>query len=147
MIVHAGLGDRTEAERVTVRWPRVNGVREERVLVHVPSGWTVPVYPPSRLGDAQGDGRVDPADLAACEACVGAPFSAGCAVFDMNGDCSITEADRDAVELRMLDLSRNGVVDSRDVALLLASWGRPDADLTGDRTVDAADIVRLFAGW
>ncbi|MFZ9916528.1 MAG: CRTAC1 family protein, partial [Phycisphaerales bacterium] len=67
MLVHAGLGDADVADRVVVRWPRVNGVREERVLVNVPSGFAVPVYAPSRVGDAAGDGRVDPADLAACE--------------------------------------------------------------------------------
>jgi len=147
MIVHAGLGDRAVADRVTVRWPRVGDVREERVLVNVPSGWTVPVYPPSRLGDAQGDGRVDPADLAACEACVGAPFAAACAVFDFDGDFAVGSADRAATELRMLDLNRDGSVNSPDIAYLLAGWLRPDLDLTGDAVVNSADLARLLAGW
>ena len=77
----------------------------------------------------------------------GGAFSAACAVFDIDGDCRVTAADRAAVERRMLDLDRSGAVDSADVALLLASWARPDRDLTGDATVDAADIARLFAGW
>jgi hypothetical protein len=147
MIVHAGLGDREVAERVTVRWPRVDDVREERVLVSVPSGWTVPVYPPSRLGDAQGDGRVDPADLAACQSCVGAPFAAACAVFDFDGDCVVSSVDRAATELRLLDLNRDGSVNSPDIAYLLAGWLRPDLDLTGDAVVNSADLARLLAGW
>ena len=147
MIVHAGLGDREVAERVTVRWPRVGDVREERVLVNAPSGWTVPVFPPSRLGDAQGDGRVDPADLAACEDCVGAPFHAACAVFDFDGDCVVSSVDRAATELRMLDLNRDGSVNSPDIAYLLAGWLRPDLDLTGDAVVDAADMALLLAAW
>jgi len=147
MIVHAGLGDREVAERVTVRWPRVGDVREERVLVNVPSGWAVPVYPPSRLGDAQGDGRVDPADLAACQSCVGAPFAAACAVFDFDGDCVVSSVDRAATELRMLDLNRDGSVNSPDIAYLLAGWLRPDLDLTGDAVVNSADLARLLAGW
>jgi len=138
MTVHAGLGDRDAAERVTVRWPRVGGVREERVIVRVPSGWTVPVYPPSRLGDALGDGRVDPADVAACEACAGAPFSAACAVFDFDGDCAVGAADRAATELRMLDLNQDGAINSPDIAFLLAGWLRPDLDLTGDAVVNSA---------
>lgn len=147
MLVHAGLGDRTEAERVTVRWPRANGVREERVLTHVPGGIVVAVFPPSMLGDAKRDGRVGPDDLAACEACAGGVLDAACAVFDMDGDCSISAADRMAVERRMLDLVADGTIDSRDLTALLSSWGRPDLDLTGDSTVDAADLARLFAGW
>jgi hypothetical protein len=31
--------------------------------------------------------------------------------------------------------------------MLLAGWGRPDLDITGDATVDTADIARMFAGW
>lgn len=147
MIVTAGLGLREVADRVTVRWPRVNGVREERVLVNVPSTFVVPVYPPSRLGDVAGDGRVDPADVAACAACIGAEFSAACAVFDVDGDCRVLKQDYAAVERRMLDLSRDGVVGGADLAMLLAGWGRPDLDITGDATVDTADIARMFAGW
>ena len=147
MVVHAGLGDRVAAERVTVRWPRVNGVRAERVLTNVPAGIVVPVYPPAMLGDAAFDGRVGPDDLASCAACVGGVFGAGCAVFDMDGDCAITEADRWAVERRMLDLSGDGAVGAPDITVLLAGWGRPDRDLTGDRTVDAADVARLLAAW
>ena len=52
-----------------------------------------------------------------------------------------------AVERRMLDLNGDGTVNSPDIALLLASWGRPDFDLTGNAIVDSADIARLLAGW
>jgi hypothetical protein len=147
LVVHAGIGARDTAERVTVRWPRVNGVREERVLVDVPAGFVVPVYPPSLLGDMLGDGRVDPVDMAACEACVGAEFSAGCAAFDIDGDCRVTPADRDGVALRLVDLNRDGAVNAPDITMLLSVWGRPDLDLTGDGTVGAEDVALVLAGW
>ena len=98
-------------------------------------------------GDAQGDGRVDPADLAACQSCVGAPFAAACAVFDFDGDCAVSSVDRAATEFRLLDLNRDGSVNSPDIAYLLAGWLRPDLDLTGDAVVNAADLARLLAGW
>ena len=147
MLVHAGLGAETFAERVVVRWPRVAGVREERVLVNVPSGFAVPVYPPSAIGDRFVDGRVDPDDMAACEACVGGDFSAACAAFDADGDCRVTKLDRAAVRLRLVDLSRDGAVNAPDITMLLSSWARPDLDLTGDGTVDSADVAFMLAAW
>ena len=146
-LLHSGLGLNTTAERVTVRWPRVGSVREERVLTNVPSGLVVAVYPPSRIGDALSDGRVDPADLVACTACVGGAFSAACAVFDVDGDCDIDAADRAQIELRMIDLDRDGVIGARDLALLLDGWSRPARDITGDATVDAADVARMMGAW
>ena len=146
--VHAGLGESDVAERVTVRWPRVGEApRDERVLRNVPAGFVVPVYPTSRLGDVAGDGRVDPADLAACDLCVDAPFTAACAGFDVDGDCRVTSADRAAIELRLLDLNRDGAVGPQDIAILLANWGRPDHDLTGDGTVGPQDVARLLSAW
>ncbi|MFM2164072.1 MAG: hypothetical protein RL325_509 [Planctomycetota bacterium] len=147
MLVHAGLGAETFADRVTVRWPRVGGIREVRELVNVPAGFAVPVYPPSLIGDRDADGRVDPADLAACDACVGADFTAGCAAFDANGDCRVTKLDRAAILLRLVDLSRDGAVGAADITMLLDSWGRPDRDLTGDGLVDSADIAFMLAAW
>jgi hypothetical protein len=147
MLVHAGLGAETFADRVTVRWPVVAGVREVRELVNVPAGFAVPVYPPSLVGDRDADGRVDPADLAACDACVGADFSAGCAAFDANGDCRVTKQDRAAILLRLVDLDRDGSVGSADITMLLDSWGRPDRDLTGDGIVGSADIAFMLAAW
>ena len=40
-------------------------------------------------------------------------------------------------------------MDGADLAAVLSAWGteNPDADLTGDGMVDAADMGILFAGW
>lgn len=147
-VLHAGLGDALVADQVVVRWPRVGKVREERVLRNVPSGFVVPVYPSSRLGDAAGDGRVDPADVAACDACVASGvFTAACAVFDIDGDCRVDAADRAAVYLRMVDLDHDGVIGPRDLVLLLDGWGRPQRDLTGDGVVGPADVAVMLAAW
>jgi hypothetical protein len=145
--VHAGLGDATSADLVVVRWPRVGTTRETRTLTRVPTGMVLPVYPPSLLGDRARDGRVDAADYAACIACLNTPFVAACAAFDVNGDCSIDDADVQAITLRMLDLSRDGEIGAADLSLLLAAWGRPDADFTGDNETDAADLALLLQAW
>jgi hypothetical protein len=39
------------------------------------------------------------------------------------------------------------MVNARDITVLLSAWGRPDLDITGDGTVDGADIVRMLASW
>ncbi len=51
------------------------------------------------------------------------------------------------------DLDANGVIDARDLAILLTSWGACltcdacPADLDGDCTVGAADLARLLSVW
>jgi hypothetical protein len=122
-------------------------VREERVLVQVPSGLVVPVYPPSLVGDRDADGRVDAFDMAACDACVGRVFTAPCAAFDADGDCAVTATDRLEISRRLCDLDRDGGVGPQDLALLLAGWARPDLDLTGDFSVGPADVAVMLANW
>jgi len=45
------------------------------------------------------------------------------------------------------DLSGDGVVDSTDLAILLAAWGTSDADLDGDGVCGSSDLAILLAGW
>ncbi|MHC4976704.1 MAG: hypothetical protein ACYTF7_08880 [Planctomycetota bacterium] len=46
------------------------------------------------------------------------------------------------------DLSGNGTVDGADLGLLLSGWGNPGAyDLDGDGDVDGADLGLLLANW
>ncbi|MCA9286296.1 MAG: DUF4397 domain-containing protein [Phycisphaerales bacterium] len=47
------------------------------------------------------------------------------------------------------DLNGNGMVDGKDLGLLLEDWGRADspADLNGDGTVDGQDLGLLLANW
>ncbi len=45
------------------------------------------------------------------------------------------------------DLSGDGIVNSSDLAILLAAWGTPAADLSGDGTTNSADLAILLAAW
>ncbi|HMN95854.1 MAG TPA: metallophosphoesterase [Phycisphaerales bacterium] len=48
---------------------------------------------------------------------------------------------------RELDLTGDGTVDGADLGALLALWGTTAADLNGDGGTDAADIALLLGGW
>jgi len=48
---------------------------------------------------------------------------------------------------RSPDLNGDGVVGSVDLALLLGSWGGPDADLDGDGVTDSRDLALLLGAW
>ncbi len=52
-----------------------------------------------------------------------------------------------ASDVNGADLSGDGVVDSVDLAILLAAWGTPGGDLSGDGNTDATDIAVLLAAW
>jgi hypothetical protein len=46
----------------------------------------------------------------------------------------------------------SGVVNSVDLAIILAAWGTnggkyPQADIDGSGTVDATDLSQVLAGW
>ncbi len=45
------------------------------------------------------------------------------------------------------DFTGDGVVDSTDLAMLLAAWGTPAGDINGDGTTDSADLAVMLAGW
>jgi len=46
------------------------------------------------------------------------------------------------------DLTGDGTVDGADLALLLGQWGgRGSADLTEDGLVDAADLAIMLGAW
>ena len=149
-VVHAGIGPREAADSVIVRWPKVasdGGAWITRTLTNVPTTFVLPVYPPARLGDPDADGRVSPNELAACVACAGAAFSAACAIFDLDGDCTVDALDVAATGVRLCDLDRSGAVGEGDLSLLLAGWGGGARDLTGDGVVDSADLGVLLAHW
>jgi enediyne biosynthesis protein E4 len=149
-VVHAGIGPRDTADSVIVRWPKVTsdgGSWVTRTLTNVPTAFVLPVFPPMRLGDVDGDGRVEPAELAGCAACVGAAFSAACAIHDFDGNCAVDALDLAASGARLCDLDQSGSVGEGDLSLLLAGWGGSSRDLTGDGVVDSADLGVLLAHW
>ncbi len=149
-VIHAGIGAATAADSVTVRWPKLvseGGAWTVRTLTNVPTAFVVPVYPPERLGDVDGDGRVEPAEFAACESCAGAAFSAACAIHDIDGNCTVDASDVAAMRVRLCDLDRNGTVGAPDLAILLGNWGGANDDLTGDGVVGPADLALLLSQW
>ncbi|MFO0828523.1 MAG: FG-GAP-like repeat-containing protein [Phycisphaerales bacterium] len=95
------------------------------VAAFLPS-WSSPVP------DCDGDGVPDPLQIAADP------------TLDRDRDGLL-----DACGLASADLTCDGVVDARDLAVLLGEWQRPTspADLDHDGVVDAADVARLVASW
>ena len=45
------------------------------------------------------------------------------------------------------DLNADGVVNSADLAILLSSWGSPNADLNGDGITGSPDLTILLNNW
>jgi hypothetical protein len=56
---------------------------------------------------------------------------------------------RSAVQYRLGDLDRNGIVDGADLARILNEWGRPSVccDLDNDGTVGGNDLGQLLTDW
>jgi hypothetical protein len=149
-VIHAGIGEADAADSVTVRWPKLaseGGAWTMRTLTNVPTSFVVPVYPPARLGDVDGDGRVEPTEFAACEACAGAAFSAACAIHDIDGNCTVDAVDVAGMRVRLCDLDASGTVGAPDLAILLGGWGGANGDLTGDGFVGPADLALLLSQW
>lgn len=148
--LHFGLGPHSQAEEVVVRWPADGPVR---VLRNLPANRTWTIHPPSRLGDANGDGRLDGKDLAVLLAHFGEPIEPGLEILDLDGDSWIGAGDLDALFeaagwLRA-DLDLDGRVGGADLAWLLSRWGaaEPLADLDGDGAVGGSDLAALLAAW
>ena len=107
-----GLGDDPSViERIEVRWP--NSTVRRTLRNYPPSrNWTV--WHPTRLGDADGNGIIDPSDLERALQIMnkhaGDPIDPGEEIFDMDGDCD---------------------VDFNDIASMMARYTRPDGSGRG----------------
>ena len=97
-VFHFGLDQAEVADVVVVTWP---GGELSRTLRNYPAGHTWTVYPPHRLGDADGNGVINIFDLLALVNAWG-PITPGAEIMDLNGD---------------------GVVNIFDLLLLLDQWG------------------------
>lgn len=148
---HFGLGDAPTASSATVRFP--DGA--VRTLSPVPAGSYLVAHP-ALLGDGDFDGALTDADSPLCASCVavGGPPRPGspCARFDFNGDLLLDQADLTLFEASLAharaDLDQSGVVDSRDLTVLLSSWGEGgSADLDRSGLVDSVDLALLLRSW
>lgn len=92
--VHYGMGSETQADSLLVRWP---GTGHARTLTNIPAGEQWTIYPPERMGDVNGDGKVTRQDVFAAlnqgSLFVGTPVVPGQEMMDMNGDFTLTAQD------------------------------------------------------
>ena len=94
LTVHVGLDAAVFAEEVIVVWP---GGEVSRTLTDLPANHTWMLYPPERLGDADGNGTIGPADYAVFQGCVSGPqpgsLQPGCEMMDYDGDADVDLVD------------------------------------------------------
>ncbi len=147
--LHFGLGPSASTEAVHVRWPWSG---PSRSLSRLAAGrWRV--YPPSRLGDVNGDFEVDETDDASFAQCLAGNGYAGCEMFDFNGDGQVDAADVAPYDARRLlspaDFDRSGLVDAADLAIVLSNWGlaNPMVTLGASRSVGGAELGAVLADW
>jgi hypothetical protein len=150
MTLHFGLGSHAFVPSIEVRWPAGGPVR---TLTNVPirTAWTA--YPPSRLGDVDGDGVVGLADWTQFAAYGTGTVAPGREMLDFDGDFTLDVADVAAfwarASVRRGDLDGDGAVGAADLATLLSAWGSAGtaADLDLDGSVGAADLAVLLSAW
>jgi hypothetical protein len=148
--LHFGLEDAEIVDEIEVRWPAGGPVR---LLRNLPAGATWTAIHPASLGDANGDGVVDRADLELLCGWIGQPLVPGREALDLDGDGAIDELDAEAfwgvASFLRGDLDGDGRIDGADLAILLAEWGtnacRSDLDLDG--IVGGSDLAILLSRW
>jgi hypothetical protein len=157
LVRHVGLDGATMVTEIEVTWP---GGDTARSLFSYPADTTWTLYPPERLGDADGDGIVDAIDFATLAACFGGPVGAGCEVMDFDGDGTIGTLDGGAFFGLYVDptsdCNDNGRADQFDLlvdpGLDADGSGVLDSceavgDFDGSGTVGVEDLLILLAGW
>lgn len=144
-----GLGTRSTLLHVTVQWPRGIDGGPTRVISNLPANGVWSVYPPSRLGDIDGDGVLTGIDRFGFDACAGTGFIPGCEMMDFDGDSDIDADDKFLFDHKASDFDGDGIVGSSDLAILLGFWGTANAtcDLSGDGHVNADDIALMLGVW
>ncbi len=149
--VHTGLGTRSSAQRVVVRWPWSGTTR---VIDGLPAGACWTIDPPARLGDADHDWDVDDHDAIDFAACRSqGVVSCDCLVFDFDGNAVVDAADAAAFAARhalpRCDFDGDAVVGSSDLGALLVAWEtiHPQYDVDGSGRVTGADLAILLSQW
>ena len=157
LVIHIGLDEATVVDEVVASWP---GGATVRILVNLPAGYTWTLYPPERLGDADGDGVVNIDDFVVFAGCFEAPFVPGCEMMDFDGNSIVDNDDFSAFvgvfDGTPEDCNKNGILDMEEILLdpkldanangVLDECECP-ADLTGDGQVGAADLAQLLGSW
>ena len=150
LTVHVGLGDAIVADEVVVAWP---GGQTLRTLTDLPSNETWTLYPPERLGDADGNGIVDDYDCLVFAACYAGGFQPGCEMMDFDGNSVIDRTDLDAflsLNLNPADVNGDGVVNVLDLIDVLLCFGLPAVpgcegeDVNEDGSVNVLDLIQVL---
>ncbi|MFO0828585.1 MAG: CRTAC1 family protein [Phycisphaerales bacterium] len=149
MEMFVGLETRATLPKVEMHWPKGPSGVVVRTLTNLPANHAWSIYPPGRLGDADGDGFVTRIDHAVFDACLAEGFVHGCEMMDFDGDSDIDAADQAAFLKRASDFDGDGVVGASDLGILLGAWGTPNlsCDLDGSGLVGAADLAVLLGAW
>ena len=148
--LHFGLGNATGVASIEVRWPAGGPVR---TLTNLPMNARWTAYPPSRLGDVDGDAVVGPLDWAQFAQWGLGPLAHGREMLDFDGDSDIDATDAasfwSAASFTRGDLDGSGAVDASDLATMLGAWGSAgsSADLDLDGSVGAGDLSVLLGAW
>ena len=117
LTAHVGLDGATTVDEVVVVWP---GGSPTRTLTGLQADRTWTLFPPSALGDDDGDSVVDLRDFTAFAGCFEQPLEPGCEVMDFDGDSSVELDDFDA---------------------FLAVFDGEPADCNGNQTIDMLEIL------
>ncbi len=157
LVMHVGLDDAVQVDQLEVTWP---GGTPTRTLTSLPAGATWTLYPPSRLGDADGGGSVTLADYLVFAECFAGGFVPGCEMMDFDGNSAIDLDDYNAFagvySQTLHDCDGNKVVDLLemllDPGLDQDGTGVPDvceagADFNGDGIVGIEDFLTLLGSW
>jgi len=163
LTLHWGLGNESSVTDAIVHWP---GRVSTRTFTNIPGNAEWTIYPPSRLGDANGDGSVGFTDFWVFVGCFDKAVKPGLEMMDFTGDFEVGLADAEAFLAKFaqfngplpdcndngipdlleiildpsLDLDQNGVLDECEAGQLLG-------DLNGDGIVGSTDLGILLSAW
>lgn len=146
---HFGLGRRTALHAVTVRWPLGIEGGPTRIIHNLPAGDVWTVYPPSRLGDVDADGKLTSVDRQTLDTCSARGFIPGCEMMDFDGDSDVDGDDLFLFNHKASDFDGDGLVGPQDLAVMLGVWGTANVicDLSGDGSVGPEDLAALLGVW